>query len=242
MCGIAGYVLREGTAELSRVRGMCDQIRHRGPDDEGFHVDGACALGMRRLSIIDLDTGRQPIANENHSVWAKFNGEIYNYRELRERLAGQGHHFRTESDTEILVHLYEQEGAEGISRLRGMFAFAIWDANRRELLLARDRFGKKPLYFAALPEGLYFASELKCLRTAGVPLDLDPDALRLYFQFNYIPDPWSPFRAIRKLSPGGWLRYRANGEIASRTLLASPGPGRASRTRFDRSGRALPRA
>jgi asparagine synthase (glutamine-hydrolysing) len=224
VCGIAGYVLREGTAELSRVRGMCDQIRHRGPDDEGFHVDGTCALGMRRLSIIDLDTGRQPIANENHSVWVVFNGEIYNYRELRERLTAQGHHFRTESDTETLVHLYEQEGVEGISQLRGMFAFAIWDANRRELLLARDRFGKKPLYFAALPKGLYFASELKCLRVAGVPLDLDPDALRLYFQFSYIPDPWSPFRAIRKLPPGGWLRYRANGEIEQGRYWRLPVP------------------
>jgi asparagine synthase (glutamine-hydrolysing) len=224
VCGIAGYVLREGAAELSRVRGMCDQIRYRGPDDEGFHVDGTCALGMRRLSIIDLDTGRQPIANENHSVWVVFNGEIYNYRELRERLTAQGHRFSTGSDTETLVHLYEQEGAEGISQLRGMFAFAIWDANRRELLLARDRFGKKPLYFAALPEGLYFGSELKCLRVAGVPLDLDPDALRLYFQFSYIPDPWSPFRAIRKLSPGGWLRYRANGEIEQGRYWRLPVP------------------
>ncbi len=196
---------------------MCDAIRHRGPDDQGYRIEGApglnIALGARRLSIIDLATGRQPISNENETVWVVFNGEIYNHRELRASLIRRGHYFRTDSDTEVLVHLYEDEGVDGIQRLRGMFAYAIWDSRDRTLLLVRDRFGKKPLYYAALPGGLYFGSELKCLRTAGVPLEQDRQALQLYFLLSYIPDPWTPYLAIRKLAPGGWLRYQANGEI-----------------------------
>lgn len=207
MCGIAGFILTNEQAQLAPLRRMCDQIRHRGPDDEGFHVKGPCAIGMRRLSIIDLATGHQPISNEDGSVWVVFNGEIYNFRELRRGLEQQGHQFATGSDTEVLVHLYEQEAEGGLSRLRGMFAFAIWDGRRQRLFLARDRFGKKPLYYACLPEGIYFGSELKCLREAGVPTALDPDALKLYFQFVYIPEPFSPFRAVRKLPPGSWLLY-----------------------------------
>src|SRR6185295_18732732 len=213
MCGIAGYVLSRGRAELDIVRSMCDQIRHRGPDDSGYHVDGPCALGMRRLSIIDLHTGHQPIANEDQSLWVVYNGEVYNYQELRRDLIAKGHRFRTESDTETLLHLYEEEGVAGLSKLRGMFAFALWDARRGELLLVRDRFGKKPLYYAHLPEGLFFGSELKCLRAAGIPLDIDQEALRLYFQFTYIPDPWSPYRQVRKLPPGSWLLYHADGRV-----------------------------
>jgi asparagine synthase (glutamine-hydrolysing) len=192
---------------------MCDEIRHRGPDDEGFHLDGGCALGMRRLSIIDLDTGHQPIANEDETAWVVFNGEIYNFRELRAALASRGHAFRTNTDTETLVHLYEDRGTEMVQPLRGMFAFALWDARARSIFIARDRFGKKPLYYAECPEGLYFASEIKCLRAAGVPLDIDEEALRLYFQFNYIPDPYSAFAAIRKLPPGCWLKYSQDGNL-----------------------------
>jgi len=213
MCGIAGYFLRDGEARQAVVQAMCDVIRHRGPDDEGFHVEGPCAIGMRRLSIIDLATGHQPISNEDGTVWVVFNGEIYDYKELRERLIAQGHRFTTHSDTEVLVHLYEQEGVEGLHRLRGMFAFCIWDARARKVLLVRDRFGKKPLYYAELPGGLYFGSELKCLRAAKVPLELDNEALRLYFQFTNIPDPFSIYRAIRKLEPGCWLEYSANGSV-----------------------------
>lgn len=213
MCGIAGYFLRDGQAQWSTVKAMCDDIRHRGPDEEGYHVEGGCGIGMRRLSILDLNTGHQPISNEDQSVWVVFNGEIYNYQELRNDLIRQGHQFRTRSDTETLVHLYEEEGIEGISRLRGMFAYCIWDARRRRLLLFRDRLGKKPLYYAVLPQGLYFASELKCLRTAGVPQDQDHEALRLYFQFGYIPDPYSAFQHIRKLPPGGWLSYDSDGRV-----------------------------
>jgi asparagine synthase (glutamine-hydrolysing) len=216
--------LQDQPADLARVRGMCDQIRHRGPDDEGFHIDGRCALGMRRLSIIDLNTGHQPIPNEDRTVWVVFNGEIYNYQELREDLETRGHQFQTHSDTEVLLHLYEQEGAASVARLRGMFAYAIWDSRRRQLFLARDRFGKKPLYYAALPQGLFFGSEISCLRHAGVPLEPDPEALRLYFQFNYIPEPFSAYRAIRKLPAGCWLRYQAGGAIQQERYWKLPAP------------------
>jgi asparagine synthase (glutamine-hydrolysing) len=232
MCGIAGQVLRERNAELADIRSMCDQIRYRGPDDEGYHLDGGCGLGMRRLSIIDLSTGHQPISNEDGTIWVVFNGEIYNFRELRADLIRAGHRFRTNSDTETLVHLYEEEGAGGIAKLRGMFAYAIWDSNNRSLLLARDRFGKKPLYFTIRPEGLYFGSELKCLRAAGVPLDIDHEALRLYFLFNYIPEPWTAHQTVRKLAPGGWLRYHANGKIDEGRYWKLPAPAEEARAGF----------
>jgi asparagine synthase (glutamine-hydrolysing) len=213
MCGIAGYFLQSGKADLSLVQAMCDEIRHRGPDDEGYRIEGRMGLGMRRLSIIDLATGRQPISNEDGTVWVVSNGEIYNYRELRASLSRNDHRFRTNSDTEVLVHLYEEEGVAGLERLRGMFACAIWDSRDRSLLLARDRFGKKPRYYAARPQGLYFGSELKCLRAAGVPMEYDREALQLYFLLGYVPDPWTSYLAIRKLPPGGWLRCAEDGRI-----------------------------
>src|ERR1700689_5137362 len=162
MCGICGKLQFDLQARVSPalVKAMADTISHRGPDDEGYYVRGQIGLGFRRLSIIDLNTGHQPISNEDGSVWVVFNGEIYNYQELRQNLIAQGHTFRTNSDTETLIHLYEQEGVDGTSRLRGMFAYAIWDARKEELLLVRDRSRKKPLYYAALPHGIYFASEL----------------------------------------------------------------------------------
>jgi|HubBroStandDraft_4_1064222.scaffolds.fasta_scaffold00111_7 asparagine synthase (glutamine-hydrolysing) len=213
MCGIAGFLLPNGKACVDDVRRMTDLIRHRGPDDEGIYTDGPCGIGMRRLSIIDLSTGHQPMSNEDGSIWIVFNGEIYNYQELRDDLIGKGHRFTTNSDTETLIHLYEQEGTDGLQRLRGMFAYCIWDARKRKMLLVRDRFGKKPLYYANTSSGFYFASELKCLRAAGVPLDLDSDALRLYFRFGNIPDPYSAFRSIRKLMPGCWIECSADGTI-----------------------------
>ena len=213
MCGIAGFLLRDGKANAEDVRMMTDLIRHRGPDDEGIYTDGPCGIGMRRLSIIDLSTGHQPISNEDGTVWVVFNGEIYNYKGLRDDLISRGHRFATNSDTETIVHLYEQEGTEGLQRLRGMFAYCIWDARNRKMLLARDRFGKKPLYYAQTPSGFYFGSELKCLRAAGVPLDIDDDALRLYFRFGYIPDPYSAFRSIRKLMPGCWIECSQDGVL-----------------------------
>src|SRR3984893_17172053 len=213
MCGIAGFLLRDSKAQAASVRAMCDLIRHRGPDDQGIYTEGGCGIGMRRLSIIDLSTGHQPMSNEDESVWVVFNGEIYNYQDLRQDLIQRGHHFATNSDTETLVHLYEEEGTEGLQRLRGMFAYCIWDSRKQTILLVRDRFGKKPLYYAQTPSGFYFASELKCLRAAGVPLDIDRDALRLYFQFGYIADPYSPFRSIRKLMPGCWIECSTAGEL-----------------------------
>jgi asparagine synthase (glutamine-hydrolysing) len=224
MCGIAGYFLRNGAAERGVVQSMCDVIRHRGPDDEGFHVDGGCAIGMRRLSIIDLSTGHQPISNEDGSVWIVFNGEIYEYQELREWLIERGHRFRTRTDTECILHLYEESGAEGIAKLRGMFAFCIWDAKRRKILLARDRFGKKPLYYAARPDGIWFGSELKCLRAAGLPMEPDREALKLYFQFTFIPDPFSAFEGVRKLAPGTWLEYDENGNTRTGRYWRLPAP------------------
>lgn len=203
---------------------MCDQIRHRGPDDEGFHVDGPCAIGMRRLSIIDLSTGHQPISNEDGTVWIVFNGEIYNYQELRQELIAKGHRFHTNSDTETIIHLYEEEGTAGIARLRGMFAYAIWDAPKRRLLLARDRFGKKPLYYSILPSGIFFGSELKCLRAAGVPLDVDEDALKLYFRFSYIPDPLSAYKGVKKLPAGSWMTIDGSGRTEQGTYWRLPEP------------------
>ncbi len=224
MCGIAGYFTPDRRGDTASVRAMCDQIRHRGPDDEGYHVDRGCAIGMRRLAIIDLNTGHQPISNEDGSLWVVFNGEIYNYQELRADLISHGHRFTTNSDTEALVHLYEQYGADGIDRLRGMFSYAIWDARKREILLVRDRFGKKPLYYAALPQGLYFGSELKCLRTSGIPMDVDAEALRLYFRFSYIPDPLTPFEQVKKLEPGSWLVYSETGEVRRGRYWQLPAP------------------
>jgi len=216
MCGIVGIVHRDAAAPVQEdvVRSMCGAIRHRGPDDEGLLVSGPLGLGMRRLSIIDLGGGHQPIANEDGSKIIVFNGEIYNYRELRADLITQGHVFRTASDTETIVHAYEETGPAAVDRLRGMFAFAIWDTTRQSLFLARDRFGIKPLYYVAAPWGLAFASELKALVAAGVTdRDLDWEALDGYFQLGYIPAPASPFRDVRKLPPGHWLTWRRSGEL-----------------------------
>ncbi len=224
MCGIAGYVSRGAPAGEEIVRQMCAQIRHRGPDDEGVYVDGQCAIGMRRLSIIDLAGGHQPISNEDGSVWVVFNGEIYDYQELRHELIAKGHRFTTNSDTETLVHLYEEEGIDGIRKLRGMFAYAIWDGRRRKLLLVRDRFGKKPLYYTKIREGLYFGSELKCLRAAGVPMTMDAEAIRIYLQFGYVPDPWSAFAGIKKVPPGHWLTLDSEGRVETGRYWETPPP------------------
>src|SRR5579859_4884573 len=168
MCGICGVVAfgpgADPVDELT-LRRMASTLRHRGPDDDGFFVspDRQVGLGFRRLSIVDLDTGEQPMSNEDDSVWLVFNGEIYNHRDLRPGLEVRGHRFRSQCDAEVVLHLYEEYGADCVHHLRGMFAFAIWDGHRRRLLLARDRIGVKPLYFAVLPHALLFASEIKAL-------------------------------------------------------------------------------
>ena len=211
MCGIVGIVHQDPAQPVSPavIRQMCNAIRHRGPDDEGVHVDGPVGVGMRRLSIIDLAGGHQPIFNEDRSAVIVFNGEIYNYAELRRGLVDRGHTFTTQGDTETILHLYEEEGPACVARLRGMFAFAIWDAKARALLLARDRFGIKPLYVAAAPWGIAFASELKALHAAGVAdRTLDWDALDMYFQLGYIPAPATPFAGVTKLEPGHTAVWR----------------------------------
>ena len=232
MCGVAGYVLAHGRADQATVERMCDQIRYRGPDDSGYYVNGRCALGMRRLSIIDLAGGHQPIPNEDQTLWVVYNGEVYNYQELHRDLAGRGHRFATHSDTETLLHLHEEEGVSGLPRLRGMFAYALWDSRRDELLLVRDRFGKKPLYYSHTSNGLFFGSEIKCLRAAGIPLPTDPDALKLYFLLGYIPEPYSAYQSVRKLDPGSWLLYRADGTVTSGRYWNMPEPESRDRADF----------
>jgi asparagine synthase (glutamine-hydrolysing) len=225
MCGIVGIVHRDPSrpVSLGAIRTMCDLIRHRGPDDEGTYVGENAGLGMRRLSIIDLAGGHQPIFNEDESKVIVFNGEIYNYRELREQLLARGHVLRTRSDTESILHLFEDHGDRCVESLRGMFAFAIWDRHRRRLLLARDRFGIKPLYYVEGPWGLAFASELKALVGLGLTgRDLDWNALDVYFQLGYIPAPWTPFRDVRKLEPGHTLGWEAGRDIEIRRYWDLP--------------------
>jgi asparagine synthase (glutamine-hydrolysing) len=202
---------------------MCDVIRHRGPDGEGLHVQGRVGLGMRRLSVIDLIGGDQPIYNEDKTKTVVFNGEIYNYRELRSDLIARGHEFRTSSDTETIVHLYEEFGADCVSRLRGMFAFALWDESRRVLLLARDRFGIKPLYVAAAEGQVTFASELKALLETGVVVGgLDWSALESYFRLGYIPAPYTPYTGVRKLEPGHLMIWQDDGSWVERRYWDVP--------------------
>jgi asparagine synthase (glutamine-hydrolysing) len=188
---------------------MCEVIRHRGPDDEGIHVEADVGLGMRRLSIIDLSTGNQPMHNEDRTIWLVFNGEIYNYRELRRELEADGHRFYTSSDTETIVHAYEAWGEEAFGRLRGMFGIALWDQPSKTLLLARDRAGIKPLHYVDAGSRLYFGSEIKSLIAAGaVSRDLDLQALDHYLSFLYAPRDSSMFKGVQKLPPGHYLRWR----------------------------------
>src|SRR5713226_5319801 len=210
MCGIAGVVSsnRGERIEEAIVRRMCDAIVHRGPDDEGILAKQNTGLGMRRLSIIDIAGGHQPIFNEDRSAWIVFNGEIYNFPELRPELEAKGHRFYTNSDTEVIVHLYEEYGADFVKRLRGMFALAVWDQRRQKLLLARDRFGKKPLYYAMDSERLLFGSEIKALLAAAPELaETDLHGLLNFFYFGYIPDPHTAFKRIHKLPPGHLLEF-----------------------------------
>jgi asparagine synthase (glutamine-hydrolysing) len=188
---------------------MCAGLEHRGPDSRGVHVDGPVGLGIQRLRVIDLATGDQPVYNEDRSVAVVLNGEIYNYRELRERLAANGHRFATAGDTEVIAHLYEEEGPDCVRSLEGMFGLAIWDARREELLVARDRMGKKPLFYADRGGTISFASELWALLADGeIPREVDPAALDRFLAYTYVPSPFSAFRAVRKLPPASLLRWR----------------------------------
>ena len=208
MCGICGVVQFNGLNPDSDlvVRKMADKLLHRGPDDFGYYGDALCAFGFRRLSIIDLKTGHQPIANEDETIWIVFNGEIYNFQELRARLEKSGHHFRTRTDTEVIVHAYEEYGVDCLKYFRGMFAIAIWDRTNQRIFLARDRLGKKPLYYYYSNERIVFASELKSIvQFPGVPRDIDLNSLNIYLTYGYIQPPHSIFKGINKLSPGSYL-------------------------------------
>jgi asparagine synthase (glutamine-hydrolysing) len=214
MCGIAGkFSLDARPISQGLIARMARCLSHRGPDDEGYYVSGPIGLASRRLSIIDLDTGRQPIGNEDGTVWVVLNGEIYNFVELRAELERRGHAFRTRTDTEVLVHLYEDEGAGLLEHLRGMFAFAIWDAPRRQLLLARDRLGEKPLFYAHDPgRALLFGSELKSLLVdAEIRPSIDVAAVDQYLSLLYIPAPASIFKEIKKLPAGHYLTCTERG-------------------------------
>ncbi|MGC9028112.1 MAG: asparagine synthase (glutamine-hydrolyzing) [Desulfomonilaceae bacterium] len=208
MCGICGILFLEPDASPSRsaLEAMNRTLIHRGPDDEGYFISGPVGLAMRRLSIIDLQGGRQPISNEDSSIHVVFNGEIYNFPELRAYLAAKGHIFRTNSDTEVIVHLYEEQGHECVNRLHGMFSFALWDGRKGVLLLARDRLGIKPLYYSFSPERyLVFASEIKALLEVGISREPDYQALYDYLSLMYAPTPSTAFAAIKKLPPGSSL-------------------------------------
>lgn len=209
MCGIAGLAINRnaGDSEWRLVENMVDAIRRRGPDDRGFFHDGGAVLGMCRLSIIDLSGGHQPIANEKGDVTLVCNGEIYNHEELRVDLISKGHKFKTGSDVEVALHLYEDLGLEFVKKLRGMFSLAIWDSRSQRMILARDRIGIKPLYYENLPEGgLIFGSELKTLTTQGVGnREVDRSALQAYFTRGYIPNPQTIFSGVHKLEPGHLL-------------------------------------
>lgn len=213
MCGIAGAVWNDPELgiDAATLKQMADSLAHRGPDAEGFHLDSTgVALAHRRLSIIDLEGGRQPIANEDGSVWIVFNGEIYNYQELRARLGN--HQFRTDSDTEVMVHLYEEMGDAFLGELRGMFAIALWDGRKRRLLLARDRFGKKPLVYHRQAGRVLFASQCKSLlQVPGVPRQVDPAALHEYLVYQYVPSPRTIYAGIEKLPPAHCAVFDDNG-------------------------------
>ena len=221
MCGIAGFSESNSTGsqlapdERSAVLDrMCRVIRHRGPDDQGMLIRHSVALGMRRLSIIDLKGGHQPLSGCNEAVTVVFNGEIYNFRELQRELEALGHRFRTHSDTEAIIHAYEEYGVKCVDQLRGMFAFAIWDERTRQLFIARDRVGKKPLYYSLTNNGtLVFGSELKSLlEHPGVKRETNTDAVDAYLSFGYVPDPLCIFSGIEKLPPGHYLRF-ADGRV-----------------------------
>src|SRR6184192_2562067 len=227
MCGICGVVSANGSADPERVARMSATLVHRGPDSAGEFADGAAALAARRLSIIDLETGDQPIANEDGTIHVVQNGEIYNYRELRRDLERAGHTFRTHGDTEVLLHLYEEHGDSFAARLRGMFAVAIWDARRRRLVLARDRFGIKPLYYRDADGELSFASELRALPRG----EIDLDALEAFLAFNSIPAPLTIFRETRKLPPGHLLVWENGTSQIER--FARPAPAAIGELRED---------
>ena len=219
MCGITGWINLEGKSSQNSeavLHSMCERMKHRGPDSEGLWVENEVALGMRRLSIIDLHTGEQPVYNEDKSVVVVMNGELYNFREVRADLEKRGHKFETQTDTEILPHLYEEYGDAMLEHINGMFAFALWDKNKKKLLIARDKFGEKPLYYGVFDNKLIFASEPKVLlANSAVKAEINLDALRSYLSFDYVPAPNSIYKGVSKLSAAHFLTVE-KGEIKTR--------------------------
>src|ERR1043166_5309219 len=208
MCGIAGIFNKAHlpSADHDLLKRMAATLTHRGPDGEGSYFDENIGLAHRRLSIIDVGGGKQPLSNEDGTIWVTFNGEIYNYVEIRDALVQKGHVFKTSSDTEIIVHLYEEKGEAFVQDLRGMFAIGLWDGRNKRLLLIRDRLGKKPLFYAALGDYVIFASEMKALLLfPKLAVDIDREALVDYFSLLYIPAPKTVLRTVRKVRPGHYL-------------------------------------
>ena len=227
MCGICGIFHPRKTKVVNRadLEQMNRQIVHRGPDDEGFFVQDQIGLAMRRLSIIDVPTGHQPIANEEETAWIVFNGEIYNHLDLRADLEARGHRYRTRADTETILHLYEEHGAACVTHLRGMFAFAIWDARNQKLFAARDRLGIKPLYYRYDGETLLFGSEIKALLAApGVRAEFNSGALAEYLAFGYVSGTQTMFAGIHKLPPASTMELDFRGQLKIATYWDLPSP------------------
>jgi asparagine synthase (glutamine-hydrolysing) len=226
MCGISGLVdLRsERAVREDLLRAMNGSLQHRGPDGDGFHIEPGVGLGHRRLSIIDLEGGKQPLYNEDHSVVVTFNGEIFNFMEIEKELLALGHTFRTRCDTEVIVHAWEQWGVDSIKRFNGMFAFAVWDRNKRTLFVVRDRLGVKPLYYAEVDGWLVFGSELKALmRHPGIRRQIDPRAVEEYFTFGYVPDPKTIYVDVKKLEPGAYICHqRGTGPVVQKRYWDVP--------------------
>jgi len=214
MCGICGQFnfARNEPVEPATIRRMTDSIRHRGPDDEGYLISGPLGLGFRRLSIIDLAGGHQPMSDAEETVWVIFNGEIYNYRELRAELQSKGHEFRTNSDTEVIIHGYKEWGAEVLDHLNGMFGLAIWDVKKQRLVVARDAMGIKLIYYRITSGQLTFGSEIRPILAAqDSKPEVDPVALNLFLRFRYTPSPLTIFQGIRKLPPGTMMVFERGG-------------------------------
>lgn len=226
MCGICGIYNQSGNPiDLNVLEKMISVLSHRGPDAEGRYIDGGIGLGHRRLSIIDLDGGNQPIGNEDGSIQIVFNGEIYNFIELKQELETAGHRFHTRSDTEVIVHAYEQWGKECIKRFNGMFAFALWDSRNRELFLARDHLGIKPLYYVQISNRILFGSEIKAiLQDPACPRELDLESLAELFTFRFVPSPKTLFKNIMKLPPGHWMTVSSKGKKIERFWNWIPRP------------------
>jgi asparagine synthase (glutamine-hydrolysing) len=223
MCGIAGFAAVGINDPRASLTAMCDSMIHRGPDADGYYWDGMVGLGIRRLAIIDLGGGTQPAANEDGAIVVVFNGEIYNYRELRDGLIRRGHVLRSDSDTEVLPHLYEEMGCSVVHSLRGMFSFALWDSRKQRLLLARDRLGKKPLYYAPVNQGVAFGSELKVLGAGGfIRGEHETASIARYLALGYIPDPYSIYRGVLKLPPASVLVWRPGGKLSVERYWSPP--------------------